>query len=160
MKQPMDPDGLSTQHVHWMQMALDLAIEAAEADEVPVGAVLVKDNVLVSRGRNQPIATQDPSAHAEIVALRNGGHHLANYRLPGTTLYVTLEPCAMCLGAIVHARVQDLVFGAYDLKSGMVCSTLKLLDVGKFNHQLNWTGGIMQEECSQLLKSFFRSRRN
>ncbi len=159
MEHATDLKGSAAQHAHWMQLALDLAVEAAEAGEVPVGAVIVKDNVFVSSGRNQPIATQDPSAHAEIVALRNAGHHLANYRLPETTLYVTLEPCAMCLGAIVHARVQCLVFGAYDPKSGMVCSTLNLLDVGRFNHQLDWIGGIMQEECSQLLKSFFRSRR-
>jgi len=159
MKQPMDPDGSATQHAHWMQIALDLAVEAADAGEVPVGAVIIKDNVLVSSGRNKPIATQDPCAHAEIIALRNAGKHLANYRLPGTTLYVTLEPCTMCLGAMLHARVQRLVFGAYDPKLGMVCSTLRLLEVGQFNHQLDWTGGIMQEECSQLLKSFFRARR-
>lgn len=155
----MDLDSSSAQHVHWMRMALDLAVEAAAANEVPVGAVIIKDNILVSSGRNQPIATQDPCAHAEILALRNAGNHLANYRLPGTTLYVTLEPCTMCLGAMLHARIQRLVFGAYDPKSGMVCSTLKLLEVGQFNHKLDWTGGIMQEECGQLLKSFFRSRR-
>ncbi len=159
MKQFINLDDCAGQQAHWMQLALDLAVEAAEAGEVPVGAVIIKDNILVSSGRNKPIATQDPSAHAEIVALRHAGHHLANYRLPGTTLYVTLEPCAMCLGAMLHARVQRLVFGAYDPKSGMVCSTLNLLDVGQFNHQLEWTGGIMQEECSQLLKSFFRARR-
>jgi len=159
MEYPTDLQDSAAQHAHWMQLAFDLAVEAAEAGEVPVGAVIIKNNTLVSSGSNQPIATQDPSAHAEIVALRNAGHHLANYRLPETTLYVTLEPCAMCLGAIVHARVQRLVFGAYDPKSGMVCSTLNLLDVGQFNHHLDWIGGIMQEECSQLLKSFFRSRR-
>ncbi|NOY72390.1 MAG: tRNA adenosine(34) deaminase TadA [Gammaproteobacteria bacterium] len=147
------------QDQYWMQAALNQAVESAAVDEVPVGAVLVLDNVLVSHGRNQPIVTHDPSAHAEIIALRNAGHRLTNYRLPGTTLYVTLEPCAMCLGAMLHARVQRLVFGAYDSKSGMVCSTLKLLDVGQFNHQLDWTGGIMQDECSHLLKSFFRSKR-
>ena len=142
-----------------MQVALDLASDAAAADEVPVGAVIIKDNTIISSGRNQPIATHDPSGHAEMVALRQAGLKLENYRLPGTTLYVTLEPCTMCLGAMVHARVQRLVFGAYDPKSGVVCSAMKLLEDGCFNHEVDWTGGVMQEQCGQLLRSFFQSRR-
>jgi tRNA(adenine34) deaminase len=143
----------------WMGHALVLAERARQAGEVPVGAVLVRDDVILGEGWNRPISTHDPSAHAEIVALRRAGEKVANYRLPGTTLYVTLEPCAMCMGAILHARVQRLVFGADDPKRGAVVSALRLSDSDIFNHSVAYTGGVQGDECGQLLFDFFRERR-
>ena len=145
---------------HWMRHALLVAIAARDAGEVPVGAVLVGANQeQLAEGRNQPIATHDPTAHAEIVALRQGGVLLKNYRLTHTTLYVTLEPCAMCVGALIHARVGRVVFGAYDPKAGAVCSAVHLAGAGFFNHECQWQGGLLAEECGQLLKTFFAGRR-
>jgi len=142
-----------------MRRALDLARQAEGAGEVPVGAVLVKDGEIISEGWNCPITTNDPTAHAEIIALRAGGLALNNYRLVESTLYITLEPCAMCMAAIVHARVKRLVFGAYDPKRGAVCNALRLAEAGFLNHRVEWTGGVLEEECSALLKGFFKSRR-
>lgn len=143
----------------WMLRALQLACKAKEAGEVPVGAVLVKDGVCIAEGWNCPIGTNDPSAHAEMMALRTGGVVLGNYRLVDTTLFVTLEPCLMCMGAIVHARIQRLVFGAPDPKRGAVCSALQLADAAFLNHRIDYTGGVLAEDCSALLKDFFQRRR-
>ena len=144
---------------NWMSIALELALHAETLPEVPVGAVLVKHESLVAKGWNCPISTLDPTAHAEIIALRSGALATANYRLIDTTLYVTLEPCSMCMSAIVHARVKRLVFGAHDPKRGAVCNALRLADADFLNHKVEWTGGVLEEDCSQLLKDFFRHRR-
>jgi len=142
-----------------MRRALELARHAEQAGEVPVGAVLVKDERIVAEGWNRPIATHDPTAHAEMVVLRAAGLALGNYRLVDTTLYVTLEPCAMCMAAIVHARVRRLVFGATDPKRGAVCSALNLADAVFLNHIVEWRGGVMEEVCSTQLQAFFRQKR-
>jgi tRNA(adenine34) deaminase len=143
----------------WMQHALTLAMRAADQGEVPVGAVLVKDGAILGEGWNQPISTHDPSAHAEMQALRAAARSLGNYRLPGTALYVTLEPCVMCAGAIVQARVQRLVFGARDPKAGAVESVYDVIARPRLNHAVDWSGGVMEQECSELLREFFRARR-
>lgn len=142
-----------------MRHALRLAHRAEAQGEVPVGAVLVKDDRCLAEGWNSPIASHDPTAHAEINALRDAGKNLGNYRLVGTTLYVTLEPCVMCMGAIVNARVKRLVFGAFDPKRGAVCHALKLTDAEFLNHTVSWHGGVLQEDCSELLKVFFKRKR-
>lgn len=143
----------------FMQQALDQAKLAAMAGEVPVGAVLVKDGKIISRGFNQPIGNSDPSAHAEMIALRSAAQLESNYRLPGTTLYVTLEPCIMCAGAMLHARVERLVFGATDPKTGAAGSVLNVFSEKQINHQTQVEGGIMDDECSQVLRDFFKGRR-
>ena len=143
----------------WMRMALTLAGRAASSGEVPVGAVLVQGDDLLAEGWNQPIAAHDPTAHAEVMALRAAGQSLGNYRFVDTTLYVTLEPCLMCVGAIVHARVARIVFGAFDPKSGAVESCLHGFDAQGLNHLVESTGGMLAEECGEILKSFFRKRR-
>lgn len=142
-----------------MRHALSLAARAAEEGEVPVGAVLVKDGVLLSEGYNRPIIDHDPSGHAEMIALRAAAKALANYRLTGTTLYVTLEPCVMCAGAIIHARVQRLVFGAPDPKAGAVHSHYDVIANPRLNHTVQWTGGVLQDECAEMLRAFFKARR-
>ena len=143
----------------WMILALEQARKAEEEGEVPVGAILVKDGLLIAKTRNQPISSNDPSAHAEIQLIRAAGEELKNYRLTGTSLYVTLEPCAMCLGAIMHARIERLVFGAYDPKTGVCGSSENLMDAKCFNHKINLVSGVMENESKQLLKNFFNSRR-
>jgi tRNA(adenine34) deaminase len=143
----------------FMQQALDQAKLAAMAGEVPVGAVLVRDGKIISRGFNQPISNSDPSAHAEMMALRAAAHIESNYRLPGTTLYVTLEPCIMCAGAMLHARVERLVFGATDPKTGAAGSVLNVFSEKQINHQTQVEGGIMSDECGQILRDFFKGRR-
>lgn len=142
-----------------MQRALELARCAEQAGEVPVGAVLVKDNEIVGEGWNRPISGHDPTAHAEIQALREAGQRLGNYRLIETTLYVTLEPCIMCIGAIMHARVQRLVFAASDPRAGAIHSAYTIPDDGKLNHSLEVGSGVLADECSGLLTDFFRARR-
>jgi len=144
----------------WMQAALALAGRAAVSGEVPVGAVLVQGDTLLAEGWNQPIASHDPTAHAEVMALRAAGQSLGNYRLADSTLYVTLEPCLMCVGAIVHARVARLVFGAFDPKSGAVATCLQGFEAAGLNHRVASTGGVLAEECGVILKEFFRDRRN
>jgi tRNA(Arg) A34 adenosine deaminase TadA len=142
-----------------MALALEQAQQAAEAGEVPVGAVVVKDGQVIATGRNAPIASHDPTAHAEVVALREAARILGNYRLEGCTLYVTLEPCAMCSGAMLHARVDRVVFGATDPRTGAAGSVLNLFGHTQLNHQTQITGGVLADECSQLLKDFFRPKR-
>ena len=143
----------------WMRHALRLAERAREQGEVPVGAVLVKDNEIVAEGWNQPIAHHDPSAHAEMVALRTASQALKNYRLNGLTLYVTLEPCVMCAGAIIHARLSRLVFGADDAKAGAVRSVYDVIATPRLNHRLDWTGGVLADECGGVLSAFFKTKR-
>lgn len=143
----------------WMQQAITLAQKAAQQQEVPVGAIVVLDDQLIGEGYNQPISKQDPTAHAEIIALRNAAEKIANYRLINTTLYVTLEPCMMCAGAMVHARVQRLIYGATDFKAGAIVSKANLLDKPFLNHRVAHTGGLLADECGELLSQFFRERR-
>lgn len=143
----------------WLHRALKLAHRAQQNREVPVGAVLVKDDEIIADGWNQPISTNDPSAHAEIIALRKGAKALDNYRLINTTLYVTLEPCAMCVGAMIQARIKRLVFGAYDPRAGAVTSVFQLLDEKSLNHCVEWQGGVRADECGAILKAFFQQRR-
>jgi len=143
----------------WMRLALKEAIKAENEGEVPVGAILVKNGLIVARAHNQPILTNDATAHAEIQLLRAAGKKLKNYRLTGTSLYVTLEPCAMCLGAIMHARIDRLVFSAYDPKTGVCGSSENLMDANCFNHKINLVSGVLENESKQLLKNFFISRR-
>lgn len=143
----------------WMRHALMLADRAQQQGEVPVGAVLVQQGRIVGEGWNRPIGLHDPSAHAEMIALRDGAQRLANYRVLDTTLYVTLEPCVMCAGAIVHARVSRLVFGAWDPKAGAVSSVYDVISNPRLNHRVEWQGGVLEAECAELLRSFFRSRR-
>jgi tRNA(adenine34) deaminase len=144
---------------HWMGLALAQAREAAWAGEVPVGAVVVKDGQLLASGRNAPIAGHDPTAHAEVVALREAARVLGNYRLDGCTLYVTLEPCAMCSGAMLHARLARVVFGASDARTGAAGSVLDLFAQPQLNHHTAVVGGVMAHACAQLLKDFFKPRR-
>lgn len=143
----------------WMRYAIRLAQRAENAGEVPVGAVLVKNEKVIAEGWNQMIDLHDSTAHAEIMAIRSAGKVLENYRLIETTLYVTLEPCVMCMGAIAQARIKHLVFGAFDEKRGCVCNALNLADAPFLNHHITWQGGILEETCSQLLKDFFAVRR-
>ncbi len=142
-----------------MQIAFDLAKQAGDKGEVPVGAVIVKDEVIVGRGYNCPITTSDPSAHAEVMAMRNAGEHLGNYRLLDCTLYVTLEPCVMCVGALFHARIERLVYAAKDLKTGVCGSVIDLPAETRLNHHMHVTNGVMAQEASILLKQFFAQRR-
>ncbi|ESS69170.1 tRNA-specific adenosine deaminase TadA [Methyloglobulus morosus KoM1] len=151
--------GITEQDEAWMRHALRLAQRAESLGEVPVGAVLVKDNQYLAEGWNSPIASNDATAHAEINALREAGKRIENYRLVDTCLYVTLEPCVMCMGAISHARVKRLVFGAYDPKRGAVCHALSLADAAFLNHKVQWQGGVLEADCSELLKDFFRLKR-
>lgn len=143
----------------WMRQALELASKAELAGEVPVGAILVQDNHIIGQGQNSPIQTHDPSAHAEINALRHGALTLKNYRLPNTTLYITLEPCAMCAGAIIQARVARVVFGASDPKTGAAGSVFNILQNAHLNHRVSLTSGVLAAECSQQLSDFFRKKR-
>ncbi len=143
----------------YIRLALNLAGQAAAAGEVPVGALVVKDGEIVGRGFNAPISGHDPTAHAEIQAMRDAAQTLGNYRLVGCTLYVTLEPCAMCSGAIQHARIARLVFGASDPKTGCCGSVINLMDEARLNHHCEATGGILAEECGKVLSEFFAARR-
>jgi len=143
----------------WMRYAFRLAQRAEEQGEVPVGAVIVKDERCIAEGWNAVIDRHDPTAHAEIVALRGAGLALKNYRLGAVTLYVTLEPCVMCMGAMSNARINRLVFGAYDDKRGAVCNALSLADASFLNHHINWVGGVLEHDCSGLLREFFKARR-
>jgi tRNA(adenine34) deaminase len=143
----------------FMQLALEQAQQAWNLGEVPVGAVVVKDGEVIAVGCNQPIGKHDPTAHAEIVALRAAAEKLGNYRLPGCTLYVTLEPCVMCSGAMMHARLARVVYGASDPKTGACGSVLNLFEQEQLNHHTEVVGGVMAEECGAMLKNFFAARR-
>jgi len=143
----------------WMRYAIRLAQRAEEQGEVPVGAVLVKGDRCLAEGWNVPVQSHDPTAHAEMVAIRSAGVAIENYRLIDSTLYVTLEPCVMCMGAIAHARIKRLVFGAFDPKRGAVCNALSLTDAPFLNHKVAWDGGVLEQECSELLVDFFKAKR-
>jgi tRNA(adenine34) deaminase len=156
---PEDHSDPSATDASWMRYALTLASRAAARGEVPVGAVLVRDGEILGEGWNRPISDHDPSAHAEMVALRAAARKAGNYRLPGTTLYVTLEPCVMCAGAIVHARISRLVFGTRDPKAGAVDSVYDVIARPRLNHVVQWSGGVLEVECGDLLRTFFRERR-
>jgi len=144
----------------FMRFAFIEAQKSKSINEVPVGAIIVINDRVISRAHNLSISQNDPTSHAEINALRNAGKKIDNYRLTGATLYVTLEPCAMCYGAIVHARISRLVFGAYDPKTGVCGSSSNLYEQACFNHSPQITGGVLEEECSLILKDFFKKRRN
>lgn len=149
----------STRHDEFMRAALDEARAGGAAGEVPVGAVVVVDGRIVGRGFNRPISSNDPTAHAEIVALREAAREVENYRLTGATLYVTVEPCLMCAGALVHARVGVLVFGAPEPKAGAVVSTMRALEHEALNHRVKVVAGVLEEECRAVVQAFFRERR-
>ncbi|HVY22231.1 MAG TPA: tRNA adenosine(34) deaminase TadA [Steroidobacteraceae bacterium] len=155
----MDESTVVEIDLHFMSRALELAREASLAGEVPVGAVIVKDNQIIAEGWNRPIATHDPTAHAEIIAMREAANALNNYRLLDCTLYVTLEPCAMCAGAMVHARVRRLVYGATDPRAGAAGTIFNIVDHAALNHRLEVVSGVMAEECGALLRQFFQARR-
>jgi tRNA(adenine34) deaminase len=144
----------------FMTLALQESWKSQEMNEVPVGAIVVMNDKVISQAHNQPISQNDPTSHAEVNAIRKASQNLGNYRLTDATLYVTLEPCAMCYGAIVHARISRLVFGAYDPKTGVCGSSIKLHEQECFNHSPEITGGVLEKDCSLILKDFFRERRN
>jgi len=143
----------------WMRRAMELAEMAAAAGEVPVGAVIVADGEVIGEGFNRPISTVDPSAHAEVVALRAAALERNNYRIENASLYVTLEPCVMCSGAMLHARIERLVFGAYDPNSGAAGSVVDVLNIARFNHRVAVRGGVLAADCGERLRAFFRERR-
>lgn len=145
--------------IDFMQQAIELAMQAAAQQEVPVGAIVVKDGVVIGRGSNAPISLNDPSAHAEMLALRDAAKNIGNYRLVDCTLYVTLEPCAMCTGAIQHARIARLVYGAADPKTGACGSVVDLMSEPKLNHHTRVTSGVLAEDCGHILSNFFKARR-
>lgn len=147
------------EHERWMRHALELARQAAQAGEVPVGALVVREGRIIGEGWNRPIGTHDPCAHAEIIALRDAAARVGNYRLPGAVLYVTLEPCTMCAGALVHARISELVFGAREPKAGAVLSQARLLEQPWLNWRVSARGGVLEAECAALLTEFFQARR-
>lgn len=149
----------SPDDIHWMRHALALAQQAADMQEVPVGAVIVRDGKILGQGFNHPISGCDPTAHAEIAALRDACSREKNYRLPGATLYVTIEPCAMCAGALVHARIDRVVFGATEPKAGAAISTQRFFEAPQLNHKVNVEGGCLEQDCSSAISAFFQSRR-
>jgi tRNA(adenine34) deaminase len=149
----------SDNDTHFMQLALGEAATAMQRGEIPVGAVVVRNGEAIGRGHNLSVINSDPTAHAEIVALRDAAIREKNYRLPGAAIYVTLEPCVMCIGAMLHARISRLVFGAYDKKAGAAGSVLDLADLRSLNHRIEVNGGLLQEECGAILREFFAGRR-
>jgi len=153
------PDAARAADLAFMARALELARLAEASGEVPVGAVIVRDGAIIAEGSNRPIGACDPTAHAEIVALRAAGQALGTYRLTGTTLYVTLEPCAMCASAMVHARVQRLVFAALDPRAGAAGSVFNIVQHPSLNHRIECTGGVLADDCGTLLRQFFQARR-
>lgn len=145
---------------YWMQEAIKLAKQAQAIDEVPVGAIIVKDNKIIGSGYNQVITQNDASAHAEVQAIRDTGKKIQNYRIIDTTLYVTLEPCMMCVGTMIHARIKRVVFGAFDHKTGVVQTKDNCFDKNYHNHKVEYTGGVLELDCARLLKNFFKNKRN
>lgn len=156
---PVDASTAALVHEQWMRLALELAAEAADVDEVPVGAVVVADGTLIGRGFNQPIGNCDPTAHAEMVAMRDAAAHIGNYRLTGSTLYVTVEPCNMCAGALIHARIEMLVFGALEPRSGAIQSIARVLENPSMNHRPLVVAGVLADESAELLQHFFQAKR-
>lgn len=154
-----ESQALQAEDEKWMRHALALAAKAAEQGEVPVGAVLVQGQQMISEAWNQPISSNDPTAHAEVAVLRQAGERLGNYRFPGATLYVTIEPCTMCVGAMIHARIDRLVFGAREPKAGAVVSQNQLLDHPAMNTNIRYAEGVLAEQCSQMISDFFVQRR-
>lgn len=148
-----------TSDIHGMQLALQMAQRAYELDEVPVGAIVVQDGKVIGQGFNHPIKCLDPSAHAEVVAIRNAAQNIENYRLINSCLYVTVEPCTMCTGLLIHSRVQRVVFGATEPKAGAIVSALQLADQPFYNHKLQVEGGVLAAECSSIMSEFFAQRR-
>ena len=146
-------------HEAFMRAALEQARLAIAAGEVPIGAVVVRDGEIIARAFNQPISAVDPTAHAEVLALRAAAQHVGNYRLTGTTLYVTVEPCLMCVGALVHARVREVIFGAVEPRSGALVSTVRGHEIAGLNHRLTVTGGVLEADCRDLMQRFFRDKR-
>jgi tRNA(adenine34) deaminase len=149
-----------TNDEQWMLFAIEEAKLAMKENEIPVGSILVQNEKIIAKAHNQPISNNDPTAHAEIQALRKAGKKIENYRLSGSTLYVTLEPCAMCFGAMIHARIERIVFGALDSKTGVCGSCMDLNKENFFNHKISITGGVLDKKCSDLLRLFFKSKRN
>jgi len=149
-----------TTDIKWMQRAFELAEKAEAQDEVPVGAVIVYQDKIIGEGWNQPISSDDPTAHAEIMALRDAGGKIGNYRLPNATIYVTLEPCTMCAGAIIHARLSKLVYAVDDPKAGACGSVFNLLQTDKLNHKVEIEKGVMEDDCRCLIQNFFEKKRN
>lgn len=156
---PVDVSTAALVHEQWMRLALELAAEAADVNEVPVGAVVVADGTLIGRGFNQPIGNCDPTAHAEMIAMRDAAAHIGNYRLTGSTLYVTVEPCNMCAGALIHARIERLVFGALEPRSGAIQSIARVLENPSMNHQPQVVPGVLADESAELLQHFFQAKR-
>jgi tRNA(adenine34) deaminase len=152
-------DNMHHDHEFFMGEAIKQALKADALNEVPVGAVVVKDGVIIGQGFNQPITASDPSAHAEVMALRNAGLSLENYRLVDADLYVTIEPCTMCSGAIVHGRIKRVIFGALEPKAGVAVSQGNIFENSYFNHQVEVIGGVLADECSQVVQNFFKRRR-
>lgn len=152
MNEPIDDS-------YWMELALEYALKAQALNEIPVGAVVVKDNKLIAAGYNRSITDNDPSAHAEMIAVREAGKVLNNYRLIDCTLYVTLEPCSMCAGLLVHSRINRLVFGASDAKTGSAGSIMNLLQEPRLNHQVEVSGGVLAQQCGNTISEFFKNRR-
>ena len=150
---------LNSQDEYWMRQAIELANAATAMDEVPVGAVVVQNEQMIGAGANRTIVDHDPSAHAEIIALRSAAAHVQNYRLPGASLYVTLEPCAMCAGAIIQARIEKVIFGASDPKAGAAGSVFNVLATPQLNHQCEVIGGVLETQCMHLIQAFFQVRR-
>lgn len=150
---------MSATHERWMRKALDLATQAAQVDEVPVGAVVVVGGEVIGCGFNRPITDCDPTAHAEMVAIRDAASRMGNYRLTGATLYVTVEPCNMCAGALIHARIETLVFGALEPRAGAIRSTARVFDIPSLNHKPHVVDGVLAEESALLLQLFFRAKR-
>ena len=143
----------------WMREAIGEAHKAEAEGEVPIGAIVLLNEKIIGRGHNSPIKKHDPSAHAELMALRDAAHNTSNYRIPGSILIVTIEPCIMCVGAMIHARVEEVIFGAADPKGGAIQSCFQLADADRLNHKIRATSGVLADECGELLKSFFASRR-
>ena len=146
-------------HEEFMRAALEQARLAIDAGEVPIGAVIVIDGQIVARAFNQPIRAVDPTAHAEVLALRAAAQEIGNYRLPGAMLYVTVEPCLMCVGALVHARIKEVVFGAVEPRSGALVSTVRGHEIAGLNHRVTVTGGVLEADCRDLIQQFFREKR-
>lgn len=150
----------SSNDIRWMRAALEQAENAAAVGEVPVGAILVADDKMLAAAFNSPISNKDATAHAEVLALRRASQIQQNYRLPGTTLYVTIEPCTMCVGAMIHARIKRLVIGAKEPRAGAVISQHRLLDNTSYNHQIEYEAGVLEDECGKLLQEFFKAKRS